>query len=381
MTQIPYAELVEFRQQLHSIAELSGHEVETARAVAEKVRTYQPTELIEHLGGTGLAAVFDSGNPGKTVMFRAELDALPIQEVNSFAYVSKNEGVSHKCGHDGHTTTLLGLAAKLQKAPLPSGKVVLLFQPAEENGEGAKAILEDLKFQTIKPDYIFALHNIPNYPLGQIITKEGAFTPSVISLIIRLMGKTSHAAEPENGINPDLAIAELIQKVKALANPNPDHKDFLKVATVYASLGSQDYGISAGEATLHFTIRCWDDQKLTEMQTKITELVNEVSHRYALVHTLEWPFYFAANQNDVEANKIVEESAKICGFEHHVKPFPFSWGEDFGLFTQQFSGAMFGLGAGLEMPALHNPEYDFPDAIIPYGAAMFYTIAQQVLAS
>ena len=186
------------RKELHRMAELSEHEYKTAKRIAKELRPFHPDNLIENLGGTGIAAVFEGKEPGKTLLFRAELDALPIQEINEFEHRSDTDGVSHKCGHDGHMTTLLALAEKLRNEQLPQkGRVVLLFQPAEENGEGAKAILADPKFKDIEPDEVFSWHNLPGYEMNSVILKKDNFNAAVKSIIVKLHGKTSHAGSPK----------------------------------------------------------------------------------------------------------------------------------------------------------------------------------------
>lgn len=372
-------ELINFRRELHTYPELSGVEKATAERIIRKLKRYKPSQIIENLGGYGVAAIFDSGKSGKTILFRADTDALPIQEVNDFPHKSVYEGVSHKCGHDGHSTILVGLAKKLYQQPLRRGKMILLFQPAEEIGAGAKAVLNDKRFVEFQPDYTFALHNVPGYPKGQIVCRKGTFNPAVISVSIKMQGKQAHAAQQENGINPDQAIASLIQQIHQLHNPVLTSDNYLKVTTIYSRIGSKDYGISAGEGELHYTIRCWTKDKLDAVKDKLIDLVRTVCHQYQLTFSLNWMHYFAANINAAYAVDCIEKAAKINQFEYQNKPLPFQWGEDFGLFTEKVPGAMFGLGAGLDSPALHHNNYDFPDEIIPYGVNTFYSIAELVV--
>lgn len=366
--------LSDFRKELHAHPELSGKETETAQRIKAELKKYKPKKIIDKLGGNGIAAFFEGKTPGKTILFRAELDALPIQETNTFDYASKTKNVSHKCGHDGHMTILVGLAKNLSENPPEKGTAVLLFQPAEETGAGAKAVLEEPKFKEIKPDFLFALHNIPGQEKGKIICKKGSFTPAVSSIVIKLEGKTSHAAEPENGINPDLAIAELVSTIKKMEKPDEGSQDFAVIATVFANLGSKDYGISAGEGEVHFTVRCWTSEQLDSLKKQIEKAVKSISKKHKLQASTEWIYDFAANDNDSEAFSLIKKAADENGFDFMEKKHPFKWGEDFGLFTQKHKGAMFGLGAGENTPALHNPDYDFPDEIITFGVKMFRKI-------
>lgn len=375
---MPKINLPAFRQLLHQYPEIAGNEKETAQKINAELIKCNPTSIICNVGGYGIVAIFDTGAKGKNILFRGDMDALPIQEVNELKYKSKFQGVAHKCGHDGHSTILLGLAQKLKEAPLKKGKTILLFQPAEETGQGAKAVINDPKFAKIKPDLAFALHNVPGYPKGQIVYRKGAFNPAVISLIIRFQGLKTHAAEQENGINPDVAIASLILKIKTLINTDLNSPDFCNITTIYTQLGSLDYGTAAGEGTLHYTIRCWTRKKLETIKSTILNFTKEICAEERLKYEIEWLHYFAATANDDYAVDCIEKSAKRLNFDYIHKPTPFKWGEDFGLFTEFVAGAMFGLGAGETTPPLHQPDYDFPDEIIPYGVAMFYDIAKAI---
>lgn len=368
------------RKDLHAHPELSGFEHQTAKKIVAYLSHYMPSAIIENVGGAGVLVLFNFEKDGPTVLFRAELDALPIHEVNTFQHRSKHEKISHKCGHDGHATILIALAKKLSENPFSKGKIALLFQPAEEIGTGAKAVLNDSKFKHIHPNYVFALHNLPGYPMHQIVIKEGAFTASVKSVTIKLFGKTSHAAEPEHGINPSLAISEILQLTNALSNENKNTSKFAVVTPVHVLMGSSDFGISAGYAEMRFTIRTWTEDQLNILTQKINSLVVTVAKKHQLKTDVSYSHHFAANTNNSEAVNIIHQSATTEGFTITQKQIPFKWGEDFGLFTHKYKGAMFGLGAGENTPALHNPDYDFPDEIITTGATIMYQIASKILA-
>jgi amidohydrolase len=372
-------ELVTFRKMLHANPEVSGKEYNTAKSVAEFLKNCGPTKIIENIGETGIVAVFDSGKPGKLVMFRAELDALPIQEINTFSHKSNIDGVSHKCGHDGHTTVLLGLAKILSEQKPKTGKIFLLFQPAEEDGEGAKAVFSDPKFEALKPDYIFAFHNLPAYPLNQIVVKNNSFTAAVKSIIIKINGKTAHAAEPENGLNPALTIAEILQESAKFSNNDPNRNDFTLITPIHIEMGEIAYGISAGYGEIRLTIRTWNEETMEKLTADIINCVEKAAENHQMPITYSWTQEFYANQNDDEAIEIIKESATNLNFDIFERKFPFKWGEDFGLFTQHFKGAMFGIGSGEESPSLHNPDYDFPDEILPNAIQLFHKISLRIL--
>lgn len=365
-------ELIEFRRFLHAHPELSDFEFNTQQSILQFLQRHN-IQTANSVGKTGVLVTFDSGKAGEHLMIRGDIDALPIQEINDFDHQSIYPGISHKCGHDGHTSILCGLAISLHNSPIICGKVSLLFQPAEENGHGAVGVLLDSAFD-INPDFVFALHNLPGYALHQIVCREASFTASVKSIIIKLQGKTSHAAEPELGINPAQVVSELIQLFHRLSKPDPSFPDFRLCTPVYIRLGEEAYGISAGDAEVHYTIRSWSNQ---EMQLLCKELVLEIENickSASLKYEISWTQEFAANQNHREAVDVIQSSAAELGLLYHERPYPFKWGEDFGLFTERFKGAMFGIGAGKEHPALHNPDYDFPDELIKTGIDMFRRI-------
>lgn len=321
-------------------------------------------------------ALFDSGKPGPVRLFRCELDALPIMEENIFAHRSGNEGVSHKCGHDGHMAIVTGLAERLAQDRPATGKAWLLYQPAEENGEGAKAVMADERMKAIGPDRVYALHNLPGVPRGQVLLREGAFNASVNSIIITFKGRTSHAAEPEHGLDPALAMGDLFRRALALNNNVPADPKMRVVSSVYGELGSKDHGISAGRAEVHLTLRCWSDAELERLQHQIEAIARELAERDHLGLEVGYTQRFHANHNAASAIAQVRKAAELAGLQAVDAPEPYKWGEDFGLFTAAYAGCMVGLGAGTEMPALHNPDYDFPDELIPQGAALFEQLAR-----
>lgn len=372
-------DLIQFRKELHAHPELSGQEEHTATRVNNFLQQFHPAKIISGIGGHGLVAIYEFSDDGPTVLIRCELDALPIFEKNDFPHGSNTPGISHKCGHDGHMVILCGLAKSLHENPLPKGKVILLFQPAEETGQGAKAMLEDPKFEAIKPDYVFALHNLPGLPLHQILWAKGQFTPTVQSLAIKLNGKSAHASEPENGINPTMAIAEIIQAFQQLEVTNTGDENFTLITPVHVNMGQKDYGISAGFGELHFTMRCRTATRMDFVVQECYTTLQKVCATHRLSHDTGWFDYFPSVQNDNYCNNILIKSAETEQLEMKQSANGCKFGEDFGFFTQQFPGVMFGLGAGLETPALHHDDYDFPDELITTGVRLFRRILTNLL--
>ncbi len=371
--------LTRTRRKLHQIAEVSGLESRTAAFIVDFLKAFAPDELIPNVGGSGILAVYNGSQTGKRLLFRAELDALPIREINTFAHASETPGVSHKCGHDGHMACLLGLAIILSQKRPEKGSVVLLFQPAEENGEGAKAMLNDPKFEPINPDFVFAFHNLPGYKLNKLIFKSGSFTASVKSIVLRFEGKTAHAAEPENGLNPSESMTDFLSKIRLFSNNDPTRSDFKLITIVHVNIGDLAYGISAGYGEIHLTVRAWNEKHMTGLvddilrEFRITEEQSELKCSHYFLQE------FAANENDDATLQLLLRSVETSGLEAEERAYPFKWGEDFGIMTTEFKGCMFGLGSGEHQPALHNPDYDFPDELIPKGIAIFTSIIKNQL--
>lgn len=373
-------EIIAFRHELHRNPELSGRERETGKRIREAVGKSKPDHVIDNIGGNGIAFIFDSGEPGPVVLFRCELDALPIKEVNTFEYHSLHPGVSHKCGHDGHMAILTQLSARIARERPQHGKAVLLFQPAEETGTGAEQVVNDPKFQEIAPDYAFALHNLPGFRKHDIIVRENTFASASKGMIIRLQGKTAHAGEPENGINPSLASADIIKKFNELSG-STDFKDFTLITLIHVKIGERAFGTSAGYGEVMATLRSYRNDDMKELTKKAEAIVHSVAREEQLEYEIEYTEAFLATENNQDCNQIIEQAASENHFYIDKQDHTFRWSEDFSHFTTRYKGCLFGLGSGLNQPQLHNPDYDFPDDIIETGSLMFFTIYKKLLIS
>ena len=378
MTKEIFDDATALRRHLHQHPELSCQEKETSKTLINKLKTEcAPHQLIE-FDHYGIAATYKGSQPGKTIMIRGDFDALPIEEINEFEHKSIYPGVSHKCGHDGHASILYALARTLNEKPLEKGTVILLFQPAEENGEGAKGIINDPKFADLAPDYVVALHNLPGYPLHSVVWKEGPFTAAANSIIVKLKGKTSHAAEPEKGFNPALAMAEITQAYLDSNVPDLTDPDFKIATPIYTTMGDTSYGVSAGYGELHYTLRAWKNEVIRQFEKDCEQMAREIGENHGLIVEIEWTQSFFANKN----NQTVIDAVKAAAEKHELQTIqrdtPFKWGEDFGIFTEKFPGAMFGIGSGENCPALHNPDYDFPDEIIETATRIFHQVVSNL---
>lgn len=367
--------IITLRRHLHKFPETSGEEEQTSSFIKEKLADLCPEASIHKLGKYGVLASIEGKASGKHILLRCELDALPIEEINDFDHRSTYAGKGHKCGHDGHMAILLAVASYYHQNKLSYGKVSLLFQPAEEIGEGAQEVLSDPNFAKVcDPDYVFALHNVPGYALHKVIYKEQNFTPSVISADVMLIGKTSHAAEPEKGINPAYAISDIIKELEKVENVDQSTDSFGIITHIHISLGSRAYGTSAGMAEMGFTLRTWSNKQMNILKDKFKQVIMQVCDKKDLKFKIEWSQEFRAIQNHTICVNMIKNASDDLNLTSEVKDRPFKWGEDFGLFTEKYPGAMFAIGAGEGVPALHNPDYDFPDDLIETGMNMFVQI-------
>ena len=366
--------LIELRHILHAHPELSGQEVLTNKILHEWVKQTRPDLIIEKIGGYGLAAVYRGPQPGKRILIRGDIDALHIPEPNDLPYRSQNQGISHKCGHDGHATILCGLAQWLGEQRPDQGEVVLLFQPAEETGQGAKAILEDPQFEQIRPDVAYGLHNLPGFEKGQIMVREGCFAAASFGLKLTFDGRTAHASQPETGHSPSELLAQLIHQLEKKRELLKEVKPLTTFVITHAILGEETFGVAPGHAEIWLTLRSYDDRNLELMASQIIELCRSKAKDYLFDFNFSEHEAFAATNSDPHCVHVIELAAQNLELKLGHLAEPFRWSEDFGRFGAVCPIGFFGLGSGTDQPALHNPEFDFPDNILETGMTMFWEI-------
>ncbi|WP_321307043.1 amidohydrolase [Marinifilum fragile] len=371
------SKLIALRHQLHSQPELSNKEYKTAQTIVDFMEDYHPYEVI-HLGDTGRAFVFKGAEEGKTTVFRAELDALPIEENTRVKYASIYNGVSHACGHDGHMTILAGMAQQLSANPPCKGKVILLFQPAEEVEQGAKDVLFHPKFADLKPDYMFALHNVPGQETNTILLRRGSFSAASKGMTIGLKGKTSHAAEPEKGRNPAIAISKISRELNDLLNNKALFTDHTLLTFIYIRMGEQSFGTSAGSGEMGVTLRSFENVDMMVLTQKSEEIVHRIAAEENLEYSIAYHEEFPATVNQDECVDMLQDLAEEHNLSYKYMDKPFKWSEDFGYFSQKYTCGFFGLGAGVDQAALHHPDYDFPDEIIETGLTIFTGLYQKI---
>ncbi len=371
-------DLIELRHDLHRHPEISGEEKETARRVRAFLEQAPPDRLLAGLGGHGVAAVYDSGRSGPSVLIRSEIDALPIHEKGEVEYRSSVDGKGHLCGHDGHSTILTALALGLARQRPETGRVILLFQPAEETGAGAAAVIADPRFAEIKPDYSFSLHNLPGLPFGHVSVVEGPVNCASRGIKITLAGKTAHASSPEHGISPMRAIARLMPSLSDLGSGFPPAPDFSMVTITHAIMGEAAFGISPADAEIWATLRTLTDDRMENLCNAAETLAKRVADEERLALNITYDDIFRHCENAPDAVDDIRQALDDEKISHGSEGLPMRASEDFGRFRGVSSSAMFFLGAGRDYPNLHNPDYDFPDALIGIGARIFMRLIRNL---
>ncbi|MDF1715146.1 MAG: amidohydrolase [Antarcticimicrobium sp.] len=373
-------ELTDWRRDLHRYPEISGQESATAARVEGVLRATGPDRIVTNLGGHGVAAVYDGAEAGPRVLLRCELDALPIEERSDASHRSTVPGRGHLCGHDGHMTMIAAMARLLGRVRPARGSVVLMFQPAEEDGSGAARVVADPDFTELRPDYAFAIHNMPGMPLGEVALAEGPSACASRGMRVRLTGKTAHASQPETGLSPMSALARLMPALTALGQGHPlSDPDFALATVTHARLGEPAFGIAPGAADLFVTLRSLTDRRMARLVSEAETLVRQAARVAGLTPEISYEDIFTTTASDPEAVAIATRALDRLGLPHGHGPLPMRPSEDFGRFGETSALAFLLLGAGEDHPALHNPDYDFPDDLIPRGAAIFTAIVDEIL--
>jgi len=380
LTDRQISELGELRRALHQTPEVSGEEEQTAARIAAELEQAGADRIWTGLGGHGVAAEFTGKQDGPTVLIRCELDGLPIHEISEVPYRSTIAGKGHLCGHDGHMMMVLGVGLALADRP-QNGRVILLFQPAEETGAGAAAVINDPRWPEIRPDFAFAYHNVPGRPLGEIGLLEGPSNCASRGMKIAFKGKTSHAAAPEDGVSPAHVMAGLMQAVPRLGAGGTMDDDFSLATLTHSRLGKANFGIAPGDGELWVTLRSQTDQRMGRMVAEAETLVSAaLQQESALSGAMTWHDVFLANVNNADAVEIAARSTKQLGLTEYHMTAPMRWSEDFSRFgLDGAKSAMLFIGSGIDQPQLHNPNFDFPDALIPIGVSLFVEIIEQIL--
>ena len=372
-----YDDMKSWRHYFHEHPELAYKEINTSKKVVELLKNFNVDNIETGIGGTGVVAVIENGS-GKTLGLRADMDALPIREENNKPYCSKNAGVMHACGHDGHTTMLLGAAKYLAESRRFKGKVVLIFQPAEEGFAGAKAMIDDGLFQKYPVDEIYGMHNMPNLQSGMLAVEEGPRLAAADNFDIEIIGKGAHGAMPSNSIDPIVCGSAIVQNLQHIVSRNSNPKETL-VITVASFHSGNANNVIPKTAKLNGTIRYYNDEIGKMVRKRFYEVVNNTCQTFGAKPKISFKKGYPATVNHKKQSLFAFNVAKkVNGKNSTNKQAPMMGSEDFSYFLKQVPGAFAWIGNG-KSASLHNPKYDFDDSILCTGASFLATLAEEYL--
>lgn len=376
-------ELTALRQDIHANPELGFQETRTSGLVARMLRSLG-YEVHTEIGHTGVVGVLEGrvNTSGRSIGLRADMDALPIQEAGDLSYRSLNEGVMHACGHDGHTAILLGAARYLAETRNFDGRVVLIFQPAEEGRGGAQAMLEDGLFDRFHCDAVYALHNWPGLKPGMIGVNTGPMTAAGDFFEILIQGRGGHGAHPYQTNDPVVVAAQLIIALQTIVSRNVPAVESAVLTIAAVNAGKLDaMNVIPHEARMVGTVRTFSPVVQEQIVTRMQEVVDGVAAAFRVGITLTYRRMFPATINTPQhAEFLADVARELFGADQVVDDLTPSMGsEDFSFMLQQRPGAYFRLGQGGAESGcvLHNAAYDFNDAVIPQGSAMFARLVER----
>ncbi|MCL2006593.1 MAG: M20 family metallopeptidase [Treponema sp.] len=361
--------VTELRHLLHSNPELSGFETETKKTLIAFLQRHTSLSIVDR--GKWFYAVYKAGDslPGSypSLAFRADMDAVAVEENLDLPYKSKNPGVSHKCGHDGHCATLAGFALEVEQLK-PQKNIYFLFQHAEENAGGAIECVSI--FENEKIDEIFGLHNMPGWPKKSIVLREGTFMCASEGITATFTGTSTHASTPWKGINPAIALAETILEIKKISEKSL-YKSMVLCTIIHSSLGTEGaFGVSASKASLSVTCRAEHDADIRALKERLYDSARAKAKEHSLTCEFSVHDSFPATVNSKAGIERVRQAAEKLGLPFIELDDPIGGSEDYGYFLQKTDGAFFFIGAG-DHPGVHSWEYDFPDELIETGVEMF----------
>ena len=369
------------RHHLHQNPELSFAEVATSELVAGKLQEWG-YQVTRHVGGHGVVGTLKAGEGTRSVAVRADMDALPITEETGKPHASQVAGSMHACGHDGHTTMLLGAAQQLASTRQFSGTVHLVFQPAEEAGKnsGAQQMIADGLFERFPCDAIFGLHNHPGYPAGTFLFGAGAFMSASDTARIVVHGRGGHAARPHLAVDPVIIAASLVMALQTVVSRNidPTQTAVVTVGTIHAGIAAN---VIPESATLELSIRSFDPTVRKLLEQRIKDLVSSHVQGYGASVDIDYQRGYPVVINSAPETELARQVAEeLVGTDQVVAPFgPVPGSEDFAYFLQHKPGCFLRLGNGEDCPMLHNAKYDFDDRNLTVGAAYWTRLVERFL--
>ncbi|MCT9811177.1 M20 family metallopeptidase [Acidovorax sp. Be4] len=378
-------EMVALRHHLHAHPELAYQEFQTSDLVARKLAEWGYA-VDRGLGGTGVVGTLKLGAGAKTLGIRADMDALPIEETTGLPYASTHAGRMHACGHDGHTATLLAAARCLARERCFDGTVHLIFQPAEEGLGGARKMIADGLFERFPCDAVFAFHNMPGFTAGMFGFMEGAFMASSDSVIVTVQGRGGHGASPHLAADPVVAAAHIIVALQTIVSRNVDPRE-MAVISVGSIVGGDAPNVIPDSVQMRLTVRAYRPEIRALLRERITAVIRSQAETMGVSAEVEYLWRYPALVNDVQATRFAREVAQgLVGEQNLMSDLqPLTGSEDFSFMLEQCPGSylIVGNGTGDHHATggcmVHNPGYDFNDAILPIAASYWVQLARRFL--
>ena len=372
-------DMAKWRRHLHQNPELGRDCYKTAEYIQERLKEFGITEIHTGYASTGIVAIIEGQTSGRTIGLRADMDALPITENTGMPYSSKNEGVMHACGHDGHTTMLLGAARYLSETRNFSGRVALIFQPDEEATGGAEVMVEEGILEQFKIEEVYALHNIPGHDVGVMYTRPGPIMAGADSFNVEIRGKGGHAAYPHEVKDPIVAALSIAQAFQTIVSRNNIPSDDLVISITQVHSGTTD-NVIPETAFLNGTVRTFD----LSVQEMVINRMEKIISGFSISFEVDAKFNYEKGypptiNHEEKTNFAIEVAKEVCGSDKVLTSVGKEMGaEDFSYMLQKRPGVYLFMGIG-EGAGLHNPNYDFNDAAAPVGASFFARLIEKAL--
>jgi len=372
-------DMTAWRRHLHTIPELAFDCHETAAFVVERLREFGISQIHEGIATTGIVAIIEGQGDGPTIGLRADMDALPMQEETGLDYASKYAGKMHACGHDGHTTMLLGAARYLAETRNFKGRVALIFQPAEEHGGGGEVMVQEGILDRFDIKEVYALHNAPGTPVGQFYTTPGPIMAAADSFDIHITGKGGHGAMPHETVDPVVAAVSIAQSIQTIVSRNNYSQDNLVVSVTQIHTGSAD-NIIPEKAFINGTVRTFDRAVQGMVMARLDAIVAGAAISYGVEAYVDYQVGYPATINDPERTIFAADVAREVAGDAGVidDSGPEMGAEDFAYLLEKRPGAYLFVGNG-DTAGLHHPEYNFDDETAAAGASFFARLIERAL--
>ncbi|MFC2949823.1 M20 metallopeptidase family protein [Virgibacillus sediminis] len=362
---------IQLRHELHQHPELSNQEIWTKQHLIAFLQKHTKLKIVDK--GRWFYAVYQAGDNKKNIAFRADMDALPMEEAIDLPYASQFANVAHKCGHDGHSSTLAAFALEIDQNGSDQN-IFFLFQHAEETGDGAAECVSLLEENNIEE--IFGYHNMSGLPYKSVNIIDGTAHYASKGMIIEMEGSPAHASQPEDGVNPAFAAAKIIDSIPEFTSPD-NNKGTVLCTVVQVNIGEKAFGMSASKGELCLTIRAQYEEELDQLQKNLENLAQEQAGEYELQVNISYNDTFPETANHKASADKVRKVAEEKDYQLIEMKEAYRASEDFGHYTKKTKGAYFFIGNGEDYPPIHTSEYDFRDELIEVGVEMFKGLLEQ----